>query len=67
MKAAAGDVLRIRGHRIGEPDRDAEIVEVRGDDGGPPFLVRWEDGHEGLMFPESDAEIVHVGEAESPS
>jgi Domain of unknown function (DUF1918) len=64
MKAAAGDVLRIRGHRIGEPDRDAEIVEVRGDDGGPPFLVRWEDGHEGLMFPESDAEIVHVGEAD---
>jgi hypothetical protein len=60
MKAEVGDVLRIKGHRIGEPDRDAEILEVHGDGGTPPFLVRWEDGHEGLMFPESDAEIVHV-------
>ncbi|HWC71005.1 MAG TPA: DUF1918 domain-containing protein [Actinomycetota bacterium] len=67
MKAAVGDVLRVRGHHIGEADRDAEILEVRGEEGGPPFLVRWEDGHEGLVFPESDAEIVHVGEAESPN
>jgi hypothetical protein len=27
--------------------------------GGPPYLVRW-DGQVGLMFPESDAEIVFV-------
>ncbi len=60
MKAMVGDLLRIRGHHIGEADRDAEIIEVRGDDGTPPYLVRWDDGHVGLMFPESDAEIVHV-------
>ncbi|MGZ8580847.1 MAG: DUF1918 domain-containing protein [Actinomycetota bacterium] len=64
MKAVVGDLLRIKGHHIGEPDRDAEILEVHGDDGAPPFLVRWEDGHEGLMFPESDAEVVHVGKVE---
>lgn len=64
MRAVVGDLLRIKGHRIGEPDRDAEILEVHGADGAPPFLVRWEDGHEGLMFPESDAEIVHLGNAE---
>ncbi len=64
MKAVVGDVLRIKGHHIGEPDRDAEILEVHGDDGAPPFLVRWEDGHEGLMFPESDAEVVHIGKVE---
>ena len=67
MKAVVGDLLRIRGHHIGEPDRDAEILEVRGEDGAPPFLVRWEDGHVGLMFPESDAEVVHVGDAEAPA
>ena len=50
MKAVVGDLLRIKGHHIGEPDRDAEILEVRGDQGGP-FLVRWEDGQVGLMFP----------------
>ncbi|MGZ8615019.1 MAG: DUF1918 domain-containing protein [Actinomycetota bacterium] len=64
MKAVVGDLLRIKGHHIGEPDRDAEILEVHGDDGAPPFLVRWEDGHEGLMFPESDAEVVHIGKVE---
>lgn len=64
MRAVVGDLLRIKGHRIGEPDRDAEILEVHGADGEPPFLVRWEDGHQGLMFPESDAEVVHVAKTE---
>jgi hypothetical protein len=65
MKAVVGDLLRIKGHHIGEPDRDAEILEVRGEEGGPPFLVRWEDGQVGLMFPESDAEVVHIGQGDS--
>ena len=64
MRATVGDLLRIRGHHIGEADRDAEILEVRGAEGAPPYLVRWEDGQVGLMFPESDAEIVHVGSGE---
>ena len=34
---------------------------MHGEDGGPPFVVRWEDdGHEGLFFPGSDAVIEHV-------
>ena len=60
MRAAAGDRLVIKGHHVGEPDRDAEILEVHGEDGGPPWLVRWaDDGHEGLFFPGSDAMIEH--------
>lgn len=60
MHASAGDRLVIKGHYVGEPDRDAEILEVRGEDGGPPYRVRWEeDGHEGLFFPGSDAVIEH--------
>jgi hypothetical protein len=60
MKASVGDRLVIKGHRVGEPDRDAEILEVHGDDGGPPYLVRWsEDGHEGLFFPSTDATVQH--------
>ena len=58
--ATVGDRLIIRGHRVGEPERDAEIIEVRGPDGSPPFLVRWAgDGHESLVFPGSDAFIQH--------
>ena len=35
MKAKTGDRLVIRGHRIGERERDGEIVEVHGKDGRP--------------------------------
>ena len=60
MKAAQGDRLVIKGHHIGEPDRDGEIMEVRGPDGTPPWVVRWsDDGHEGLFFPGPDAFVEH--------
>jgi Domain of unknown function (DUF1918) len=60
MKANEGDRMIIKGHRVGEPDRDAEILEVHGKDGAPPYLIRWdEDGHVGLFFPGPDASIEH--------
>jgi hypothetical protein len=60
MHAQVGDRLVIKGHVVGEPDRDGEIIEVQGEDGGPPYLVRWgDDGHEGLLFPGSDARVEH--------
>lgn len=61
MKAEAGDRLIVHGHHLGEAERDAEILEVLGDDGDPPFRVRWsEDGHESLFFPGSDASVEHL-------
>lgn len=60
MYAAVGDRLVVRGHNVGEPVRDAEILEVRHDDGSPPYVVRWSDnGHEALVFPGSDAFVEH--------
>ena len=59
MKASVGDRIVIKGHRIGEPERHAEIIEV-GPDGGPPFRIRWGDtGHESLYFPGTDASVEH--------
>jgi hypothetical protein len=59
MRAAAGDRIVIRSHRIGEPVRDAEILGTA-PDGEPPYQVRWSDtGHEGLFFPGSDAFVEH--------
>lgn len=58
MHATVGDHIVIRGHHIGEHDRDCEVIEVRGSDGGPPYLVRWGDsGHESLFFPGPDATL----------
>jgi hypothetical protein len=66
MKASKGDRIVIRGHRIGEPNRDCEVLDVRGVDGAPPYLVRWEDSaQETLFFPGSDAAVEHYDHAES--
>jgi hypothetical protein len=60
MRATAGDRIIVKGHRVGEPDRDAKILEVRGADGEPPYLVEWDDdGHHGLYFPGPDAVVEH--------
>jgi hypothetical protein len=62
MKAQVGDKLVIMGRRVGEHQRDAEILEVRGKDGGPPYLVRWsDDGHVSLVQPGPDALVQHIG------
>lgn len=64
MKAAVGDRIVIKGHRIGQPDRDCEVLEVHGPDGDPPYLVRWGDsGHETLFFPGPDAAVQNEANA----
>ncbi|MFE6506762.1 DUF1918 domain-containing protein [Nocardioides sp. NPDC057767] len=67
MYAAVGDRLVVRGHHVGEPVRDAEILEVRHDDGSPPYVVRWSDnGHEALVFPGPDAFVEHFEHEAGP-
>jgi hypothetical protein len=58
MHAQPGDKIVVTGHKVGEHDRDGLILEVQGEHGEPPYLVRWDaDGHEGLFFPGSDAHV----------
>ncbi len=61
MHAVTGERLIIHGKQVGQAERHGEIIEVRGDDGAPPYLVRFDDGHESLIFPGSDCEVEHVG------
>lgn len=61
MKANVGDRIVVRGHKVGEHDREGEILEVRGGEGAPPYVVRWDrDGHESTFYPGTDAIIQHV-------
>lgn len=64
MHASVGDRLVVESNKVDSPRREGEILEVRGENGGPPYLVRWSDGHEGLTYPGPDA---HVVRAESTS
>ena len=57
MRAAVGDRLHVRGRVVGQAEQAAEIIEVRGADGSPPYVVRHEDGREGLVMPGPDAWI----------
>lgn len=57
MRAAVGDRILVHGRTVGSGEQQGEIIEVRGEDGAPPYLVRFADGHEGLVFPGSDCEI----------
>lgn len=58
MHATVGDRLHVHGRLVGNADQEAEIIEVRGADGGPPYLVRYPDGHEVLVFPGPDCVVV---------
>ncbi|MCT2586096.1 DUF1918 domain-containing protein [Actinophytocola gossypii] len=57
MHAQVGDRLHVHGRNVGNPDQLAEIVEVRGQDGAPPYVVRFPDGRETLVFPGPDAVV----------
>lgn len=61
MKAHKGDILTIKGHRVGEPERTGEIIEVHESDGEPRYLVRWDDGHEAWLYPGPDAFVESKG------
>jgi hypothetical protein len=55
--ARAGDVIAVHPHHLHEPERIGEILEVLGEAAGEHFRVRWEDGHESLFYPGSDASV----------
>jgi hypothetical protein len=59
VQATVGEHLLIHGNKVGAVEHTAEILEVRGEDGGPPYLVRFPDGHETLFFPGSDCTVQH--------
>ena len=59
MQAKVGDRIVVPGTHVDDPVRDGEILEVHGENDGPPFLVRWSDtGHESLVFPGPSAHVV---------
>lgn len=57
MQATIGDRLHVHSRTVGEHDKVGQIIEVRGEQGGPPYLVRFPDGHESLVYPGPDCVI----------
>lgn len=62
MLAEVGDVLVVHGRKVGDAERRGEVLEVRGRDGAPPYVVKWESAdREGLFFPTSGVTVQHPG------
>jgi hypothetical protein len=62
MEAKPGDRIILAGERVDQPTREGEVVEVRGENGAPPYLVKWRDGHTGLLYP-GPGSVLRVAEA----
>jgi Domain of unknown function (DUF1918) len=61
MRAQVGDRLVTESNKVDSPRSQGEILEVRGAEGAPPYVVRFTDGHESLVFPGPDAHVVPAG------
>lgn len=58
MHAAVGDVVIVDGRHLGEKRRTGRVIEVRGENGEPPYRVEWDDtGRSTLFFPSYDCRI----------
>lgn len=56
-EARVGDVVVESGHKVGNVGRSGEILEVLGEPAHQHYRVLWEDGHESLLYPGSDATV----------
>lgn len=61
MRAEVGDEIVVDSPQTGGIPRMGEVLEVRDSGGVVHYLVRWDDGHESVFFPGSDAHAVHLG------
>jgi hypothetical protein len=57
VKAAVGDRITVHGLHVGDATRCGEVLEVKGAGGEPPFVVRWDDGHEAVFVPGSGVRV----------
>ena len=60
MHATVGDEIVVDQSRVGAPPRKGQIIEVREEGDTLHYVVRWDDGHETLFFPGSDAHVVNL-------
>lgn len=57
IAAEPGDVVVVHGHSTGDPERTGVILEVLGAAGHEHYRVRWDEEHESLFWPGSDATV----------
>jgi hypothetical protein len=64
VEAHVGDKIVVRSTHQGERERTGEILGCTEPGGGPPYRVRWEDGHEGVFYPSGTASVVRASQSQ---
>jgi hypothetical protein len=57
MRAQVGNRVVVDGHHVGDARRSGEIYEILPGREGDRFRVRWDNGGETILYPESDCMI----------
>ena len=52
-----GDIVKTGGRHVGDARRTGEIVAVLGEDEHEHYVVRWEDGHESILYSDENITI----------
>ena len=63
MKRNVGDEIVVDGPHQGDLPKMGEVLEVLHVGDVEHYRVRWDDGHEGIFYPGSDAHGVRPGKA----
>ena len=57
MRAGVGDRISIPGRHVGDVRREGEVLELRGTGDARLYVVRWDDGHEGVCSPGPETSV----------
>lgn len=55
MDCEKGDRIVVESRRVGSGRKSGEVTEVIEGVSGRHYRVRWDDGHESIIYPSSDA------------
>jgi uncharacterized protein DUF1918 len=58
VDAHIGDRILIESRKVGGGRKSGEVVEVIQGAGGQHYRIRWDDDHESIVYPSSDATVV---------
>ncbi len=61
MEAHTGDRIVIESRKVGGGRKTGEVIEVIEGVGGRHYRVRWDDGHETILYPSADAFVTSGG------
>ena len=57
MQARVGDRIVVESRKVGDPRRSGAVVEVLSGPENDHYRVRWDNGHESIFYPSSDATV----------